>query len=262
MRYVSLFSVLYPASGYAHRITQAISSHILQCQCMKELLVHLERRGVVASTTHSHILGLLPDVAKAAASLQRVLVGRSRESGDEASKIESVYLAFLDCYEHSGNEWCRNVAINVLRPAGMYMLYGWCCQHVHLLACVCFFTVRAELKLPDRFYGMAKNLYKNHNNCAFFTTLCHATDLAIVMQRVPDVQIPQNEAERLSEKLGLAEYGTRTDLRGIVRLSLMARVTFPALVSALLLTPHTGQYLSLLLPYGIDVIQGNMTLLH
>ena len=85
-------------------------------------------------------------------------------------------------------------------------------------------------------------------------TVCHVTDLAVVMQRVPDVQIPQNEAERLSEKLGLTQYATRTDLRGIVHLSLMARVTFPALVSALLLTPHTGQYLSLLLPYGIGGI--------
>ena len=130
MRHVCLFlplSVLDPASGYAYRVTQAISSHILQCQCMKELLVHLEQRGVVASKIHSHILGLLPDVAKAAGSLQRLLVGRSREHGDEASKIESVYLALLDCYEQSGNEWCRNVAVNVLRPAGT------CCTYTHMV---------------------------------------------------------------------------------------------------------------------------------
>ena len=92
-------------------------------------------------------------------------------------------------------------------------------------------------------------------------TVCHVTDLAVVMQRVPNVQIPQNEAERLSETLGLAQYETPTGLKEIVRLSQMARVTFPALASALLLTPHTGQYLSLLLPYGICMGKYNVVAL-
>ena len=107
-----------PASGYANRVITSISPSILQCRCVRELLPHLERRSVVASKVSSHILG--QSERDAASSLEKVLVGRSREAGNEASKIENVYLALLDCYEQSGVVWCRNVAVGVLRNAGVY----------------------------------------------------------------------------------------------------------------------------------------------
>ena len=59
----------------------------------------------------------LPD-AEAASSLEKVLMGRSRERGEEGGKVESLYLALLDCYEQSGSEWCHKAAVGIIRPAG------------------------------------------------------------------------------------------------------------------------------------------------
>ena len=59
----------------------------------------------------------LPD-AEAASSLERVVMGRSSERGDEGGKVESLYLALLDCYEQSGSEWCHKAAVGIIRPAG------------------------------------------------------------------------------------------------------------------------------------------------
>ena len=57
---------------------------------------------------------------EAASDLERLLVARIHDGGNEAGKIENVYLALLDCYEEAGSVWCRNVAVSVFRPAGIY----------------------------------------------------------------------------------------------------------------------------------------------
>ena len=120
-----------------------LSPHVLQCRCVRELLPHLERRSVVASKVSSHILGM-SDV-EAASDLERLLVARIHDGGNEAGKIENVYLALLDCYEEAGSVWCRNVAISVLRPAGTVrcicvslLLFRYGC--VLVCMCVCLMT--------------------------------------------------------------------------------------------------------------------------
>ena len=77
----------------------------------------------------------------------------------------------------------------------------------------------------------------------------YTTELAVVLNRVPSVNLAQNDADRLNDELGLTRYGPTSDLKKIVRLALSTKVPFTDLVSGLLLTPHTGRYLSLLLPY-------------
>ena len=77
----------------------------------------------------------------------------------------------------------------------------------------------------------------------------YTTELAVVLNRVPSVNLAQNDADRLNDELGLTRYGPTNDLKKIVRLALSTKVPFTDLVSGLLLTLHTGRYLSLLLPY-------------
>ena len=70
-----------------------------------------------------------------------------------------------------------------------------------------------------------------------------------MLNRVPSVNLAQNDADRLNDELGLTRYGPTNDLKKMVRLALSTKVPFTDLVSGLLLTLHTGRYLSLLLPY-------------
>ena len=81
----------------------------------------------------------------------------------------------------------------------------------------------------------------------YFFAYC--TDLTNILQRVSPIMLPPKDADRLNHELGLSNYGSLTDLHSIFRISFNTRVSFHKLVSALLLTRHTGRYLSLLLPY-------------
>ena len=78
--------------------------------------------------------------------------------------------------------------------------------------------------------------------------LC-SVDLAVIHQRVSSTNLPEGDAAMLTEKLGLSNYGPIVDLKKIIQIAFSTRVSFHKLVSALLLTRHTGRYLSLLLPY-------------
>ena len=104
---------------YAHQAVVAISSRIFHCKCVRQLLPHLARRQVVAASASSFILS--QSDGEAARSLDRLLNARSREPGIEASIVEGIYLALLDCYEESGYAWCHGVATSELRPVGMYL---------------------------------------------------------------------------------------------------------------------------------------------
>ncbi|CAI8013703.1 Probable protein S-acyltransferase 23 [Geodia barretti] len=187
---------------YALRVMAAISSYILQCNCVEQLLPYLEKCGVVASKVRSHILSR--SEGEAASNLSKFLNARSREQGNQRGIIEGIYLALLDCYEESGSVWCHGMAVSGLRPA-----------------------VRLELELED------VNFY----------------DLAVMVQKVPSTNLPEVDAARLTDELGLSSYGTLTDLKKIIQIAFSTRVSFHKLVSALLLTRNTGRYLSLLLPY-------------
>ncbi|CAI8010025.1 hypothetical protein GBAR_LOCUS6663 [Geodia barretti] len=105
---------------YAHQAVVAISSRIFHCKCVRQLLLHLARRQVVAASASSFILS--QSDGEAARSLERLLNARSREPGIEASIVEGIYLALLDCYEVSGNAWCHGVATSELRPVARMKL--------------------------------------------------------------------------------------------------------------------------------------------
>ena len=106
-----------PGTDYAHRVMAAISSYILQCKCVKQLLPYLEKRGVVASKIRSLILS--QSEGEAASNLSKFLNARSCEQGNQRDIIEGIYLALLDCYEESGNAWCHGMAVSGLGPAGV-----------------------------------------------------------------------------------------------------------------------------------------------
>ena len=71
--------------------------------------------------------------------------------------------------------------------------------------------------------------------------------MAVVYQRLQSVALLPQQADQLTHMLHLT--GSYTDLKEIVHRSITARVEFFQLVSALLLTPHLGRYVSLLVPY-------------
>ena len=127
----------------------------------------------------------------------------------------------------------------------------WYMQH-YCTACLCVAsTQKAAIPLtthPDLYDTVDQFL------CSVYHTKCigpcvYTTELAVVLNRVPSVNLAQNDADRLNDELGLTRYGPTNDLKKMVRLALSTKVPFTDLVSGLLLTPHTGRYLSLLLPY-------------
>jgi ankyrin repeat protein len=187
--------------NYALQVVQSIIPHISQCRCIRQLLPHLERRAIVAGKACSFMSS--QSDSEAVKSLERLLTGSFSERGSEG-KVDSMYLALLDCYEETGDVWCWSLAASKLRP-----------------------SVRLELKLPN----------VDHY------------DWSVVVQRVPAVNIQTQHATQLTQHLRLGNYGPLTDLKQIVNLAFRSGVDFLGLVSALLLTPFTGRYLSLLLPY-------------
>ena len=102
-------------SKYAHRVISEVSSHLLQCHCIRHLLPHLVHKKVVNDEVSARILS--KSDSKAAESLVEELNGIASEPGSDYV-IEHLYLALLNCYEKSQNVWCRTVAISRLQPAG------------------------------------------------------------------------------------------------------------------------------------------------
>ena len=99
---------------YAHQVMIAISSYILQRNCVDQLLPYLEKRGVVASKVI-----LSQSESETASNLSTFLNARSHEPENQRGMIEGIYLALLDCYEESGSAWCHGMAVSGLRPAGL-----------------------------------------------------------------------------------------------------------------------------------------------
>ena len=99
---------------YAHQVMIAISSYILQRNCVDQLLPYLEKRGVVASKVI-----LSQSESETASNLSKFLNARSHEPENQRGMIEGIYLALLDCYEESGSAWCHGMAVSGLRPAGL-----------------------------------------------------------------------------------------------------------------------------------------------
>ena len=136
---------------YTRQVVAAISPRILHCKCVRQLMPHLARRQVVAASVSTYILSQAD--SEAAGSLEKLLNGRSREPASEASMVEGIYLALLDCYEESGNVWCHGVAVSGLRPVGMYLSLSCSPAHFYNL-----FAVRRKLQLLDmNHYGNVKN---------------------------------------------------------------------------------------------------------
>ena len=125
--------------GYTRQVVAAMSPRILHCKCVRQLMPHLARRQVVAASVSTYILSQAD--SEAAGSLENA---RSREPASEASMVEGIYLALLDCYEESGNVWCHGVAVSGLRPVGMYLSLSCSPAHFYNL-----FAVRRKLQLLD-----------------------------------------------------------------------------------------------------------------
>ena len=73
------------------------------------------------------------------------------------------------------------------------------------------------------FCVLLANLYDT-NFCVLYIIHCvlpcvYTTELAVVLNRVPSVNLAQNDADRLNDELGLTRYGPSNDLKKIVRLS-------------------------------------------
>ena len=75
-----------------------------------------------------------------------------QDNVSEASMVEGIYLALLDCYEESGNALYHGMAVSGLRPVGMYLSLSCSPAHFYNL-----FAVRRKLQLLDmNHYGNVK----------------------------------------------------------------------------------------------------------
>ncbi|CAI8019243.1 Receptor-type tyrosine-protein phosphatase alpha [Geodia barretti] len=158
--------------------------------------------------------------------------------GVVASKVRSIILSQSDTEAASSLERLlygrsREQGVEVSMVEGVYLALLDCYEESGSVWCHGMAVsgiqpvVRFQLKLPD----------------------INFDDLAVLHQRVSSTNLPEGDAAMLTEKLGLSNYGTLTDLKKIIQIAFSTRVSFHKLVSALLLTRHTGRYLSLLLPY-------------
>ncbi|CAI8035576.1 hypothetical protein GBAR_LOCUS19936, partial [Geodia barretti] len=158
--------------------------------------------------------------------------------GVVASKVRSIILSQSDTEAASSlerllNGRSREPGVEVSMVEGVYLALLDCYEESGSVWCHGMAVsgiqpvVRFKLKLPD----------------------INFDDLAVLHQRVSSTNLPEGDAAMLTEKLGLSNYGPIVDLKKIIQIAFSTRVSFHKLVSALLLTRHTGRYLSLLLPY-------------